>query len=641
MNAEELKAWRAELNEKFKDEFPNGIPDREFETVEGSKLGGPTYLYEAFSDHDANGYWPSVLTHIQGSVMVQGLSVPRYGLISMKSKATTIHVYGPTCKPFMKISNTGFSDGKHIFVSSLWLSRLMRDEEAADGKEHGVVPWLMHQIMHLLRNHTRRLGSFPQEVAEKAKDMGIYMDIQKAFGREYRGRPDKEHGLVFAKTLRKVESGFDPKDQEKYDGLAEETVARLMLTEQEKKQQQQNQQGGQGQPQPGQPQKGKPQQGQPGQPGAGDPADGEPQEGQGGDSQAPSQGQQGQGQPGKPQKGQGKPGKGQQGDDENRGPWDDTHSIPMEELSKVIEDNPELDGIKEALGLPDSDDIEGIGKVERESKLRDLSDIQKAMQQKAQLGGKYPGGHIVDAEAERVKADTEGKIHYKLGIRQFISGEGRQYMETYDVPGMLSYVANEDMGLGENEGVFVPEEIPAAPDAVGLVLIDTSGSVQTEMIREFLTEIMWLKRNNGEGDTASEIYVFSADTCLRGEPEPITEANFNEVIDKGVNVYGRGGTDFSTPLKQLMGSKLMKEKKVAFVLYFTDLCASIPVKSDFPAKIPVGFVCAPHDYNAEFARGVKEWANVYTIEAGSTIDLTEDGFKSGPVDKRPTRGPRK
>jgi hypothetical protein len=646
MTEQEKQAWRASLNEKFKTVWPNGIPAEEFildkrEDGSESVLKTPT---------DTNEHMTEVRDYVIQNKIISGLPIPRYGLISMKARNTPMFVYGADLKPFMEISNTGFTDGQNIFISSLWLRRLMEDE-INNEREQGVIPWMLHQVTHLLRGHTRRLTSYEPKIAEQAKDMSIYLDLQKSFGREFPNRDPLPEGFVFSKTLREVEMGFAKGDIDKYLNMAEETIARLLTSqkEQEKLQQQcQNpcQNPGQSQqPQPnqkGQPQQ--PQKGQPQQPGQGQPdPNGQPQP-----SQQPGQPGQGQPQPGQgqPQSGKGQPGqkgdKGQQGQPQpgaggEDGPWDEMHTIPQEELAKVLEDNPELSSIKDALGIPDSTDIEQIGKNETQSRQKDLANLQTAMQQKAQLGGKYPGGHMVDAEAERVKADTEGQMNYKLGIRQFIAGEGRTYVETWDVPGLLSYVSNEDMGLGDDEGICVPEEIPATPDAVGIVLLDTSGSMHGPLLEECLTEIMWLKKNRGEGDAASEIYVFSADTCLRGEPEPITEQNYQEVLQKGLNVYGRGGTDFSTPLRQLMESKVMKEKKPAFVLYFTDLCASIPKKEDFPSNLPIGFVCAPSDYSLEFARAVKDWAGVWTMERGTQVDLTEEGFKARPVDTRPGR----
>lgn len=618
MTDKELIEYKKMLNEKYKEDFPEGIPEEEFDIVPNSALQAPIDTHVHFSD---------VRDYITGNKLVSGLPIPRFGLLSLKGRNSPMFVYGAGCKDFMEKSNRGFVVGNnYVFVSSLWLRKLMNDESDSNGKELGIIPDVLHQLMHLQRNHTRR------NISEEAKDMSIFLDLQKAFGREYNGQVIDDKGMVFCKSIREVSPGFKPGDAEKYGNLAEETIDRLMRSEKEKEQLAQQAQDQQNQQQNKQQQKGS---------GQGNEGDGEGQEQDGAESD-------GQGKPGKPGKG-GKPKSGSKSDvsgqsgekqdgQGSNGTWDDYHSMPMEEFSEMLEDNPDLQKVKDALGIPDKEDLSKIGEMEKKSKLRDLSDLQKAMQQKAQMGGKYPGGHIVDAEAERVKAETEGKMSYKLGIRQFIAGEGRSYVETYDVPGLLAYVDGADMGLGENEGVFVPEEIPAQPDAVGVVLLDTSGSVDNSMISEFLTEIMWLKRNKGEGDTASEIYVFSADTCLRGEPEPITENNYHEIIEKGVNVYGRGGTDFATPLRQLMGTNVMKEKKVAFTLYFTDLCASIPKKEDFPANMPIAFICAPNDYSLEFARQVKDWATVYTMERGVEVDLTEEGYLNGPVDKRPTKG---
>ena len=631
-NQEQLE-YRKKLRETFKKEFPDGIPKEEWIEAEGTVMAAPI---------DTSIHLSDVFSYIRGNKKISGVLVPRFGLVSMKSKNVPVFVYGADCKPFMEVSNTGFSDGKHIFVSSLWLRRLMKDEEDTNGREFGVAPWVMHQLLHLLRNHTRRLNHFEKDISEAAKDMSIYIDLQKGFGREFNGKVINEDGMVFSKTIRENEPGFKKEDIAAYENLAEETIARLMTSKKEKEKLacqmnqpnpsgQCNNPGQQGQPQPGQ--------GQPGQTGQ----NGTQPSQSGAGGQQPQSGQ-GQPQPGQNQ-GQGN---GQdQGQDPNaqgskNGPWDDTHNLPLEKLAQIIEENPELNRIKDALGIPDSQALEDIGKIEEQTRSRDMVDLQKAMSQKAQLGGKYPGGHVVDAENERVKAGHEGKMNYKLGIRNFIAGDGRQFVETYDVPALLTYVDNGDMGLAADEGIFLPEEIPARPDAVGIVLLDTSGSVDPNLLKEFLTEVMWLKKNKSEGDSASEIYVFSADTCLRGEPEEITEQNYEEVIEKGVNVYGRGGTDFTTPLRQLMGSKVMKEKEIAFVLYFTDLCASIPKESDAPKnengkKIPFGFICAPHDLNLEFARAVQNWAAVYPIEKGMEVDMTEDGYLNGPTDKRKNR----
>ena len=596
MTEAQRKEYREELNKKFAKVFPNGIPADEWKYTEGTSMATPIDTHE---------FKEAIVNYLRNDVLIDGINVPRFGLLSMKSKSAPTFVYGADCKPFMDISTTGFSDGKNIFISSLWMRRLMQDE-LDNERESGVLPHIMHHIMHLMRGHTRRLTMYETEIAEAAKDMSINLDLQNSFAVKFEGRPDMEsNGMVFSKTLRELEPGFKPGDI-KYLNLAEETIARMLKSESEKNKLSQQAKNGQGQPQPGQ--------GQPGQ------------------------GQPGQGQPGgKGGKGKDKNGKPESssGAGDGDSPWDQIHNLPVEDFAKVLEDNPELSRIKDALGIPDSNDLEAIGKMEDERKLKDLSDIQKAMAQKNSLGGKYPGGHIVDAESERVRADTQGKLSYKLGMRDFIVGSGNSYEECWDVPGILAHVSPEDMGLADGEEIYFPETIPAKPDAVGLVILDTSGSMHGQYMKECLTEILWLKKNNGSGDTASEIFVYSADTCLRGEPEEINDENVEEVLEKGVNVFGRGGTDFATPLRQLLGSKIMKDKKPAFVLYFTDLCAEIPKKSDFPSNLPIAFICAPTDYNLEFAKGVKEWASVYSMEEGVEVDLTAEGHKEGPIDKRP------
>ena len=211
----------------------------------------------------------------------------------------------------------------------------MEDQENSNDREHGVLPWMMHHVMHLLRNHTRRLKVFEPEIAERAKDMSINLDLQKAFAKTFEGRPDIDNGLVFSKTLKSNEAGFEKGDLVKFGDMAEETIARIMTSDAEKKKlekqaQQKPQPGQSGQPDPN---------GQPGQQGPSDP---NAPPGEGGDGEPDPNAKPGQG-GGKPDpKGKGKKGKPGQGaagdeagDEPGDGPWDQTHNLPMEKLTKV------------------------------------------------------------------------------------------------------------------------------------------------------------------------------------------------------------------------------------------------------------------------------------------------------------------
>src|SRR5690606_33768806 len=127
----------------------------------------------------------------------------------------------------------------------------------------------------------------------------------------------------------------------------------------------------------------------------------------------------------------------------------------------------------------------------------------------------------------------------------------------------------------------LPTELSHKPEECVLVLIDTSGSVQTEDIRAFLTEIFELKTaSENMGDSASEVLVISADTVMRGEIIEITDDNVDEMMSQGVKMFGRGGTDLGHSLKTALQLPVMKEKKIRSVIYCTDLYDTPPRRQD-------------------------------------------------------------
>ena len=436
--------------------------------------------------------------------------------------------------------------------------------------------------------------------------------------------------------------GFKEGDVEKYKTWDEETIANELMKAREKNNKNNQQSPGQGQKNPQSNQgQGQGQQGQ----GSSQQGSGQGQQGQGqgqqqgqgnGQSkqQGPGQGQQGQ----QPQPGQGQ-GQGQQGEGEGQpepdGTWD-RHTISPQELIKTLEDLG-LQNVLDALELPSSDDVEAIGELEKKTLARDVELIEKAASQKAQLGDKYPGGHILEAASEIVKGITEGKLDWKLGLQRAIAGEGMNFRKDMEEPADIYYVDPVDMGL-DNE-VYLGAEIPYKPEKVILVLIDTSGSVDSSYFRAFLSEIFTLKGAEGSlNETASEIIVLSADTVLRGEPIEITDSNMEDLIREGFKMFGRGGTDLAHSLKSALALPLLSEKLIDTVIYFTDLGDSPPQMKDMPETIKnVTYITTPDCMNLEFAKAVSDYARVYPIEKGLTVDLSADATSDMPVNVRKTK----
>lgn len=517
---------------------------------------------------------------VSGDKMESGFLVPRYGLLSLKMRNTPMYAYDHPA--LMKMSNTAFTDGVHIFIAADFMRQLNKESDATNNMEQGVEPLILHELMHMLMNHTRRLGQFPRDIANEAEDLSINAKLQLGF-------PE----IRWVSSLREVGLSFRQGDVERYAKLSEETIARELI---EKRQDPKNKDGK-------------------------DSKDGKGGSGKGGKPQS--------GGSGKPQQGDGEGGEG--GEQE----WDNNHTVGLEDLIDTLNENG-MGHILEKLELPeDSSDIEKIGEIEESVRLKDIDAIQKAAAQKAQMGGKYPGAHIVDSCAELVKGFTEGKLQWRLGLKNFMFGDGMRFRYTEAEPGDLYYIDPKEMGL--NTEIFIGADLPHKPEEIVLCLIDTSGSVSNEMLKSFLSEIFSLKMENaGIGDTASEVIVISADTVVRGNAIEITEENAQELLEKGVGLSGRGGTDLGSDLRQTMALPIFKDRKISAVIFFTDLCDTPPKKSDFPSNLPLCFITTPHTMSEEFAKAVKDFARVYPIEKGIEVDLTEDHLATA-VNTRKTR----
>ena len=523
-----------------------------------------------------------------GDRLIDGMLLPRFGVLSLILRTTPTYVYGHPA--FKKMCKTAFTDGVHVFICDEFYEKLLKDVKEAKGSEFGIEPLILHELMHKMFNHVERLKQFPKGLANKAADLSINTKLRSGF-------PEIE----WCKSLRETGLGFKSGDIEKYIPLSEESIARELLAEEMKKRQQQQQKQGQGQQGQGQ---GQPQQGQGGQ--------GQPQKGQGQGSQDQDQG------------GQGQDGQDEAGDD--FGGEDDDHLITLKDLIETIEDAG-LDEVKEILNLPDSDEIEEIGRVIEENQERQHEAIQQATAQAQQANGKYPGQHIVDAAAEYLRGFGKGKLSWKLAMRDMILGDGMKFKGSFESFADIAFVDEVSDELGTP--LYLPVELPHKSEEAVLVLIDTSGSVSTEDLRAFLTEIFELKTaSENMGDNASEVFVISADTVMRGEAIEINDENVDEMMSQGMKIFGRGGTDLGHSLKTALQLPLLKEKNIRSVVYFTDLFDTPPRFNDLGVQdgTSIVYVAAPSTHSShqeEFAKAVESYARVVSLKEGQEVDLED------------------
>lgn len=90
--------------------------------------------------------------HIVGNIIKEGTVVPRFGLLSLKASSTPMYVYDHPA--FMKITNTAFTDGVHIFVCANFLRKLFQEDENTKSNEEGVLPFIISGLTHMVLNQS-------------------------------------------------------------------------------------------------------------------------------------------------------------------------------------------------------------------------------------------------------------------------------------------------------------------------------------------------------------------------------------------------------------------------------------------------------------------------------------------------------
>lgn len=569
--------------------------------------------------------------------------IPRFGPYSIHAKGTPMFVF-ESPELAEEINATAFTDGTNIYFFADFFEKLLRSQKEHSSNDVEFV--IMHELAHMLYQHTKRMKEFPHDVANIAQDLSINTRLQRDFEQ-----------LKVSPFLNKMLYGFKPGDIEHYSTMFEEDIARELLTkdaeklkelideinreidEDDKNQSNQSQSSKNGKKQKGN---------------SGDQGD-EQDEGQGegqDEGQAEGEGQdQGEGEDaqgngkGKGQKGKSgknKPGKGQpgdQGDEQDDDQGDENgndgqqngkkggpkkgkgkgksydHIVDPRKIRDVLE-KAGMGHIADTMNLPKSKaDVE---KFMDKQKHKVMDTIHQSKQENMRANGRLPGQHSLDFATEIVKDLSAPKMKWKGAISELVYGSGMNYKYTDDVPGSIYHYDPAIMGF--DHPVYVGETIPAKSDTTTLVFVDTSGSVSDPELKEFYSETIGMLDND---DMAGEIIIMSADSAMRGEPLIINTDTY-EVFKKGVPFHGRGGTDFLNSIRGGMEWADKNEKKVQAIVYFTDLGDNPPNRDQLPDNLPrMLYVTTKATYTEAFRRQVEHYADTVAIEVDKEIDLDE------------------
>ena len=295
-----------------------------------------------------------------------------------------------------------------------------------------------------------------------------------------------------------------------------------------------------------------------------------------------------------------------------------SHTISSKDLARILEENlhsnPELEKVKDALGIPNAADKTAHAQIES----RAARIVENAINKRKEsgIGDIMPGRHT-DAHANDViDSLNEPKITWTGAVGEIINGAGKTYEKDMDEPHSVFYVDPGMMGLGG--ALYQGSEVQKRQESVVLVLIDSSGSVSMEMLRSFFSETRGICEGADGG--ARRLFVYSGDTALRGEPIEVTEDNVSDMLDR-IIVPGRGGTDLAGVIDQGVSYLREQEIKVDAIVYFTDLFdypPSLAKLNELPP--PTVFVCPEGHRTAAFASAVADYAEVVEIADDVSVD---------------------
>lgn len=557
------------------------------------------------NDHLARALLPYVMK-FRGDRSLAGNTVARFGVLSQLARRTPIYLYDHP--RLAEICQTAFTDGVGIFIYADFFAKCVEQEQASkvNDPKFGVLPVLVHEMLHKIKYHNKRMKDIPHGIANRAQDRNINASYRKAFGKD----------LPFIPMLTTMLEAGTEAAAAKYEDMAEEIIGRQMVQEYEQRrkeiiQEHNNKKKKQG--------------------GGGGGGGGGGSGGQNDEFNPDSDEQNGQGSG----DGQGDS-KDSSLDKELQDKLDkldeefmgDQHHITAEEMIEMLEEEG-LENVAKVLQYPTSkDDKEGLEKMLKDSDRALDRALQQTLIEMNRLpkGIAYPGAHIAEEVASTVKHLRKNKIRWKMDFANSIIGDSSKLKEEEDHTTPVFFLK---FGEGMEE-IYDPALISQQNEDAVVVIFDTSASTQQGDLREQLaSEMLGIVDSCQNTENAKEVFLLSGDTVLRGEVIPINRGNIDLIRKEGIPLFGNGGTNIGNCIDELMQSDLVKVqgKKVKHIIYVTDCEDSVPsadVLGEHAGKFTFTVMSTRNCYSEKWDRELS-WGKVVYIEdnAQASLDFNE------------------
>jgi predicted metal-dependent peptidase len=228
------------------------------------------------------------------------------------------------------------------------------------------------------------------------------------------------------------------------------------------------------------------------------------------------------------------------------------------DILKKNQNNPALQNLKSAMsqGLPQSEDglnnpnhdwkeFEDMGEAEKRLMKTQMEyQIKELAHEVTKSRGTVPGE--IKELIDNFTAFEQPKFDWRGYIRRFVGRSVKVYTKK------LRRKFNKR--FEENPGLKIKQKKHI------LVAVDTSGSVSTDELKEFFSEVHHMHK------TGSDITVVQCDTAI-SDIRPYKQSN-------KIELHGRGGTSFE-PVVEYYDAN---QKKYTCLIYFTDGEAPAPAK---------------------------------------------------------------
>lgn len=317
----------------------------------------------------------------------------------------------------------------------------------------------------------------------------------------------------------------------------------------------------------------------------------------------------------------------------------DQHMLNGEDTADML-NQAGLNASAEKLGYHDLAKIQEQNGAAKEAVSEALG---KASADMNRLGAsRYPGAHMVDHASAQMMNLYKPVISIRAKMKEVFEESAKESRFDQEEPWMIYNMTADDLGLSSDADIpYMGSYVPGGTSRpLYVVIIDTSGSVNDQMLKRFISEAIGFAMDMEDTSNPPEIIITFADTICRGEPLLINEDNALKYIKDGVPYGGRGGTNFTASVEHVF---TMFEEHGAFhgrrfdgMFYMTDTYDSAPTlermevaaeKAGFNKLPPMVFLAPKECHNSSFNNDIKDYAEILYFDENSfnEVDMEEIG----------------